>query len=118
MTAEPTQTLELAVSKDSSIFVEVEPSQTGGPMEKVSYERDVKEKFEKVAATLAQLAFTLEEQLVPVSAGTGGFGLDEATLELGANLKGKADLFLVKGDAGAHMKITLKWKRDPSNSDF
>ena len=38
-------------------------------------------------------------------------GVDEVTIEFGANVAGKSGVILVEGSVGANLKVTVKWKK-------
>lgn len=112
MARNDTQILELTVSGKSQVFVEVEPSlTTDGPMQKVAASGPLTAELSEVSSKLANIATSLEGQLNRIPEKASGMGLNEVALELGAKLKGGADIWIVKGDAEAHLKITLKWRR-------
>jgi hypothetical protein len=41
-------------------------------------------------------------------------GVDEVTVEFGANVTGKTGVILVEGSVGANLKVSVKWKSQAS----
>jgi hypothetical protein len=104
------ETLELKLDDASSIFVAVEPSgDPGSRRQDVSRDGRLQENFAKVSGSLRAVAETMEAQLATMTRRP-----DRVQLEMGAQLKGKAELWLVAGEATGHMKITLTWEKPRS----
>lgn len=93
-------TLQLHLDETSSVFVEVQQT---GRFEDVSG-TNLEANFSKVSASLAAIVESMERQL-----GRLPRRPDKVTLEMGAQLKGQADLWLVSGEATAHLKVTMTW---------
>lgn len=102
-------TLELKLDKNVSIFAEVEDA-PGARRQDVSTEQKLEANFSKVTGSLQAIAKMMEEQLKQIDRP------DKVELEMGAQLKGAADLWLVSGEATGHMKIKLTWDKPKPNA--
>lgn len=101
-------TLELKLDEQASIFVEVQ-TPAGRREDVSSVDSKIEESFDKVSGSLKKIAEAMERQLASMTRRP-----DKVQLEMGAQLKGNADLWLVAGEATAHMKITLAWDKPAS----
>lgn len=101
------EVLELKLEDGMSVFAEVKPSRRPGEgrMEAVS-NRKLEAQFSAVSGSLAAIAQSVETQLAKLVRRP-----DKVALEMGAELRGAADLWLVSGEAKGHMKITLTWDK-------
>lgn len=111
--------LSLSVSDRTRVLIEVEPPPPGigdedgddlerwttGPREALEGE------LSEIALKITEIAECFEERFNAVPQREAGFALDGAEIELAFQLKGGADLFLVKGEAQAHIKVRLNWAR-------
>ena len=91
---------------NSVVFVEVDDVPGAPGLEQVAATGPIEENFNKVAEALKDVVESIESQLRALISRP-----DEVTLEMGAKLSGAANLWIVKGDAEAHMKLTLKWMK-------
>lgn len=92
-------TLELKLEDDQKVFVEVKADR----LQEVSNKK-LEANFDKVSGSLGAVVKSLEAQLSAMPKRPDTF-----EIEMGAELKGEADFWIVNGTAGAHFKVTLKW---------
>lgn len=98
-------TLELDLGEGASVFVDV-PDAAGERRQDVANRGErLQADFAKVSASLAGIVRSVEAQLEALPRRP-----DEVQIEMGAELRGEADLWLVSGEAAGHMKVTLAWK--------
>ena len=83
-----------------------EPSPSAGPVEASTGS-------DRIAATWAdgaRLVAKVGEEVV--AAMREAFtGVDEVTVEFGANISGKTGVILVEGSVAANLKVVVKWKK-------
>lgn len=101
-------TLELQLDDGVKIYTKVEPStSTPSAYEDVSRGREKLEaSFTKVSASLKSIVSSIEDQLSTLAKRPTKF-----EIEMGVELKGEADFWIVSGEATGHMKITLSWEQ-------
>jgi inner membrane protein involved in colicin E2 resistance len=97
-------TLQLQLSDEAIVYVEVRPS-ANERLREVSTEK-LEANFDKVSRSLRGVVQSINAQLdqIPIRP-------DKITVEMGAELKGEADLWLVSGEAKGHIKISMTWEK-------
>jgi len=111
--------LTLSVSKGTQLFIDTEPfsvpvdGEDPDELERFTIDPQaaMEGKLSDVAEKIAEIAVCFEDKLNAVPERQEGFSLDGAQIELGFQLKGNDDLFIVKGEAQAHLKVRLIWAR-------
>lgn len=103
-------TLELKLSDTVSIFTEVEDTGSGRRQDVSNNKGKLEEKFEKVTGSLSAIAEAMEAQLAKIPRP------DKVELEMGAELKGGADLWIVSGETKGHMKIKMVWDKPKADA--
>ena len=110
------QTVELDLASGGAIKVEVEAptagTQGGTARGMVPGARgpgqDMAEVVHRQFSVVAQRVGAMADEIVTALAANQP---DEAKLEIGLRVGADADLWLVKGDADAHLKLTLTWTK-------
>jgi hypothetical protein len=97
-------TLELKLAENTIVFVDVKPSRDGR-LREVADDK-LQANFEKVSRSIRAIAESIDAQLESLIRRP-----DEMTIEMGAELKGEADLWIVTGEATGHIKVKMTWSR-------
>ena len=81
------------------------PQQGGGTVQASAAEERMREAWGEGAKLVAEIGAGL------IGALRAAFdGVDEMTVEFGANISGKMGVVLVEGSAAANLKVVAKWK--------
>jgi len=97
--------LELEFESDNKIFVEVSSSGADGRVREVSRGGN-SAPFSKVSESISNVVKSISEQIDKLPSKPDMF-----QIEVGAEIKGEADLWLVSGESKGHVKITMKWEK-------
>jgi len=92
-------TLELQLEDDQKVFVDVK----GNRLQEISDEK-LEARFDKVSGSLGAVVRSLEAELAKLPSRPDTF-----EIEMGAELQGEADFWIVHGSATGHFKVTMKW---------
>lgn len=75
---------------------------TGGPREASATDRAWKDGAALVAEVGAEVVEAMRQAFA---------GVDEVSVEFGANISGKSGVILVEGSVAANLKVSVKWKK-------
>lgn len=115
--------IEMRMDDQTTFFAEVEEGVETPPAARAGKRRDglflaspQDEVPQRVATSVTNALDAMKPMLGKVKETLHAMGPEEYQVEFGLKLNGEVGIFVSKGGAEAHIKVTMKWKKQTTSS--